>query len=171
MRYTMNTLKALVQGALIITACQVSAEPIVIKDYGTAKPIGWVIKDKRTVAVAPQDPVKSLLQSRWPLTSHLTVGKITARPLPVTMAGKLHTPIFIMGSDKASRQWLQKKKPALLAMGAKGVLVESPSHQYFKQVAAMAKPLKIDAMAIDDIAQKLNLKHYPAIISNAGIEQ
>ena len=169
MKYTMNTLKTLIQWVLIITACQATAEPIVIKDYGTAKPIGWVIKDKRTVAVAPQNPVKSLLQSRWPLTSHLTVGKVTARPLP--LAGKLHTPIFIMGSDKASRQWLQKKKPALLAMGAKGVLVESPSHQYFKQIVAMAKPLALEAMAIDDIAQKLNLKHYPAIISNAGIEQ
>lgn len=167
----MNILKLFIRFVPIITVCQVFAEPIVIKDYGTAKPIGWVIKDQRTVAVSPRDPVKSLLQSRWPLTTELKLGKVTTKPLPSTIAGKLHTPIFIIGSDKASRQWLIKKKPALIAMGAKGILVESPNHQHFKQIVAIAKPLPLEAITIDNIADELGLKNYPAIVSNAGIKQ
>ncbi len=171
MKYNTNKLKAIIQCVLIVSCSQASAEPIIIKDYGTAKPIGWAIKDQRTVAVAPRDPMKSLLQSRWPLTTELKPGKVITKPLPAAMVGKLHTPIFIIGSDKASRQWLIKKKPALIAIKAKGVLVESPSHQYFKQIAAMAKPLTLEAIAIDDIADELGLTHYPVIVSNTGVEQ
>jgi integrating conjugative element protein (TIGR03765 family) len=148
-----------------------SAEPIVIKDYGKAKPIGWVVKGQRTLAASPRDPVKDLLTSRWPLNTSLSIGKVKQKALPKNMEGKLQTPIFIIGSDQTSQKWLNNKKPSLLAMEAKGILVESPSEHHYRQIVALAKPLTIEVMAIDDIAYELGLKHYPAIISNKGISQ
>jgi len=148
-----------------------SAEPIVIKDYGKSKPIGWIVKDQRTLAASPRDPVKDLLTSRWPLNTYLSIGKVEQIALPKNMEGKLQTPIFIIGSDKTSQKWLHNKKPSLLAMGAKGVLIESPSEHHYRQIVALAKPLNIEVMVIDDIADELGIKHYPAIISNKGITQ
>lgn len=148
-----------------------SAEPIVIKDYGKAKPIGWVVKGQRTLAASPRDPVNDLLKSRWPLKTYLTIGKVDQKPLPNNMEGKLQTPIFIIGSDTTSQKWLSNKKPSLLAMGAKGILIESPNENLYRQIVALAKPLKLEVMAIDDIAYEIGLEHYPAIISNKGINQ
>lgn len=154
-----------------MTVACVSAEPIVIKDYGRSKPIGWELKNQRTFAVSPSDPVQEVLIAQWPLNTYLTFGKFSPRPLPKSMGGLIETPIFLIGSDRQSQAWLLKKKPELIAIGAKGILIESPNNKRFLQIKSMAKPLIMNAMSIDDIAVQLNLNHYPVLISTKGITQ
>jgi integrating conjugative element protein (TIGR03765 family) len=83
----------------------------------------------------------------------------------------LQVPLFIIGSDTLSKQWLSSRKQELISAGAVGMLIEAISLEEVNAIKRLGKGLQIYPASGRDIAAQLGLKHYPVLISRNGIEQ
>jgi len=91
---------------------------------------------------------------------------------PVKRAIKtLMRPVFVIGVDKKSIQWLKDNKDALIESKAVGMLVEVETIEQFREVGKLAKGLQISPTSGDELAKILGFKHYPVLISKYGFEQ
>lgn len=81
------------------------------------------------------------------------------------------TPLFLIGDDPESRQWLQKRIGVLHSLNAAGLVVHVESEPALKSLRQAARGLTLTPTSGDDLAQRLNLQHYPVLITATGIEQ
>jgi integrating conjugative element protein (TIGR03765 family) len=79
-------------------------------------------------------------------------------------------PFVVIGDDEASRAWLQRRGAALRERGAVGLVVNVETAQGLARLRALA-PGVLAPVAGDDLADRLGLRHYPALITATGIEQ
>lgn len=103
-------------------------------------------------------PVRSLL---------LTPGAVTRR---VIQAPGL-SPIFLIGDDSRSRAWLHQRIDALRQLNAIGFIVNVESSEALDGLRRLAPGLALVPVSGDDLARRLGLSHYPALITSTGIEQ
>jgi integrating conjugative element protein (TIGR03765 family) len=103
-------------------------------------------------------PVHSLL---------MTPGEVTQR---VIQAPGL-SPIFLIGDDSRSRAWLHHRIDTLLKLGAIGLVVNVESPTALDALRRLAPGLTLLPTSGDDLARRLGLQHYPALITATGIEQ
>ena len=80
-------------------------------------------------------------------------------------------PVFLIGADAQSRQWLQAYRERLKSIGAVGMLVEADTREDLRRVARLADGLAILPASATDIARALGIKHYPVLITSERIEQ
>lgn len=80
-------------------------------------------------------------------------------------------PFVVIGDDKASRDWLQRHAGSLHERGAVGLVVNVETAQTLARLRALAPGVPLAPVAGDDLAERLGLRHYPALITAAGIEQ
>jgi len=97
----------------------------------------------------------------------LTPGRVEPRTMRQPFAG----PFFLIGSDAFSREWLATYRDRLLEIGAVGMLVEAETLDDLQAIAEIAKGLPILPASANDIAEALDLSHYPVLITKDGIEQ
>jgi integrating conjugative element protein (TIGR03765 family) len=97
----------------------------------------------------------------------LTPGEVTRR---VIQAPGL-SPIFLIGDDERSRAWLHQRINTLLKLGAIGLVVNVESATALDALRRLAPGLTLASTPGDDLAQRLRLQHYPALITATGIEQ
>ncbi len=163
-------IRVLVVVASLVASVIAQAKPLItIKTYPGGKPIRLVIETHNTLAAAPVDPLKALLQAQWPLTTQLRVGQVSAKPLPKAMVNAIETPLFLIGADAYSQHWLAHNKQRLLTLHATGVLVEAKNSATYQYMAQRSQPLTLHTFSVDDLAQQLGIQYYPVLISNAGI--
>lgn len=81
------------------------------------------------------------------------------------------TPLFLVGQDAASVEWLSRHAQALQDLGANGLAVEVDDAQALRRIQATAPGLDIWPVSGDDIAERLELEHYPVLITPTGLEQ
>lgn len=81
------------------------------------------------------------------------------------------TPLFIVGDDELSRQWLVRRASALQQMNAVGLVVNVSSQQRLNALRELVPGLLFTPVNGDDMAQRLGLKHYPVLITATAIEQ
>lgn len=106
----------------------------------------------------------------WVLPVHstrLTPGDVPNRVLD--MPGMV--PLFLVGADAASLAWLTQHAPALKQLGANGLAVEVLDAAALQRIQAVAPGLTIWPVSGDDIAERLELKQYPVLITSTGLEQ
>ncbi|WP_130905549.1 MULTISPECIES: integrating conjugative element protein [unclassified Pseudomonas] len=106
----------------------------------------------------------------WVLPVHsarLTPGTVVRRAL--NLPGLL--PLFLIGQDSVSLEWLSKHAQALKALNASGLAVEVVNAQALRRIQAAAPKLNIWPVSGDDIAERLELEHYPVLITPTGLEQ
>ena len=106
----------------------------------------------------------------WVLPVHsarLTPG--TVPPRAVSLPGM--TPLFLVGQDAASLQWLSRHAQALQELGANGLAVEVGDARALRRIQTAAPGLNIWPVSGDDIAERLELEHYPVLITPTGLEQ
>ena len=103
-------------------------------------------------------PVRSLL---------LTPGTVTRR---VIQAPSL-SPIFLIGDDPRSRAWLHQQIDTLRKLNAVGLIVNVESSEALDGLRDLAPGLVLVPVSGDDLARRLGLSHYPALITATGIEQ
>lgn len=106
----------------------------------------------------------------WALPVHstrLSPGAVSARTL--SLPG--FTPLFLVGQDPASLEWLAQHAQSLHDMGASGLAVEVADAQALRRIQAAAPGLDIWPVSGDDIAERLELQHYPVLITPTGLEQ
>lgn len=101
-------------------------------------------------------------------TQSMKPGKVEYRPhhLP-----HFQIPFFIFGSDDFSKSWLEERREQLLELKAIGLLVEAESERDVRDMRALTEGLWVFSTSGDDVANEIDLFHYPALISKTGIEQ
>jgi len=162
---------------LFVAATSVSMSTIaekltVIYDSGNTVSIAPYIKINGKTMTLPRKQMglkKKTLDMYFPVTTPgMKPGKVDSRALSVP---HFQTPLFIIGSDTLSSQWLITRVEELKALNAIGMLVEAKSIKELQEIRALAKGLRINAVSGQDIAEQLKLTHYPVLISKQGIEQ
>ncbi|PSS58909.1 integrating conjugative element protein [Pseudomonas sp. BBP2017] len=106
----------------------------------------------------------------WVLPVHsarLSPGAVPPRALNLPGISSL----FLVGQDAASLEWLAQHAQTLQDLGASGLAVEVADAQALRRIQAAAPGLNIWPVSGDDIAERLELEHYPVLITPTGLEQ
>jgi len=104
-------------------------------------------------------------------TPELTPGPVRARPLPLPSGVALPRPLFLIGADAFSRDWLARHRARLAGIQAVGMLVAAETKEDVAAVIAIADGLPILPASASDIVAALDIVHVPVLISERGIEQ
>nr|WP_244268542.1 integrating conjugative element protein [Xanthomonas axonopodis] len=97
----------------------------------------------------------------------LSPGPVDARPLDAPGL----QPFFLVGDDPRSRAWLRQRHGMLRGLQAAGLVVNVESPQALDALRALAPGLALSPASGDDLARRLGLRHYPALLTATGIEQ
>ncbi len=100
-------------------------------------------------------------------SSRLTPGQITPRPL--NMPGL--QPFFLVGDDPQSLAWLRQRAAGLREMGAAGLAVEVSDTAALSRIRAAAPGITILPVNGNDIAARLQIEHYPILVTATSLEQ
>ncbi len=153
----------------------VTAEPEVLLDTGQTISIDpyleLITPRKATPEPAPSMPPLSLPSYGLPIeTPSMTPGKVDRRALP-TLQGKMAgvSPLFLVGADRWSVQWLQQNREHLLRLSAVGIIVAAKKEQELAILRQAAQGLRLYAMSAEAIASEHGIRHYPALIAPPGI--
>jgi integrating conjugative element protein (TIGR03765 family) len=101
-------------------------------------------------------------------TERLTPGRVAPRGL--NLPGGF-TPLFLVGDDALSRQWLAERGDILRDMNAVGLVIQVQDEQALQSLREAAGGLELRPVSGDGLADRLGLRHYPVLISQRGIEQ
>lgn len=80
-------------------------------------------------------------------------------------------PLFLIGDDKLSRDWLNTRIDYLKQLNAVGYIVNIDNEATLNELLALTQGLQVVPTSADDLSQRLGIKHYPALITSTGIEQ
>lgn len=100
-------------------------------------------------------------------SSHLSPGQITPRSL--SMPGL--QPCFLVGDDPQSLAWLRHRAAELQEIGAAGLAVEVADTEALARIRAAAPGITILPVNGNDIATRLQIEHYPVLITATSLEQ
>lgn len=164
-----RTLTYLVLTCLVMVNSVFAKEPLtVIFDSGDTLPLAPYLP-KRVVQH------KANPQQQLPPPFQLPVTTPSMQPGTVTLTAKdlryLQQPLFLVGSDQLSKDWLTKKRDSLIAMGAIGLLIEAKDREDIETMQALAEGLRLVPASAEDFAVRLGLIHYPVLLSKEGWEQ
>lgn len=156
-------------------AAQLSTPPlIVVEDRGgySALPYYEALNpqaDTPPVPRADSRPPRSYSEADMlPVRSPaLTPGIVTPRSIQAPGL----PPLFLIGDDERSRAWLSKQQSKLRQLSARGLVVQVENAAALQALRSLAPGLELVPVAGDDMAQRLNLSHYPVLITATGIEQ
>ncbi|MBA0211938.1 integrating conjugative element protein [Pectobacterium punjabense] len=100
-------------------------------------------------------------------TPELTPGKVAPRALKLTGM----PPIFIIGDDPLSRDWLVKRAGELQRLKATGFVVSVSSETSLRELQMLLPGNDIAPVSGSDLAKRLQLSHYPVLITENGLSQ
>ena len=100
----------------------------------------------------------------------MTPGRVTPRPIKQPYMSR---PLFLIGTDRLSQQWLIQNRERLGELNAAGIIVQADSMEELRIIARLTDGFNVQIMPApaSDIARQLGLKHYPVLIWKNGIEQ
>ena len=113
----------------------------------------------RQVTTADMLPVRS---------ERLTPGLV--EPKAIRLLG-LATPLFLVGDDAMSLEWLAQRQPALKKLGAIGWAVNVTDNTGLQRLREAAGGLAVLPIHGDDLASRIPLRHYPVLITASSVEQ
>ncbi|HFJ0421595.1 TPA: integrating conjugative element protein [Pseudomonas aeruginosa] len=163
-----------------VTTHNAVAQPptlIIVEDHGGASALPYyeALKlqpraDQQSPRLKiPRPPAKAFSEADMlPVRSmRLSPGDVSRR----TIEAPGLTPLFLVGDDERSRAWLRQHASRLQALGATGLVVNVESAQALAALRALVPDLSLSPVSGDDMAERLTLHHYPALITATGIEQ
>nr|AAT40801.1 hypothetical protein [Haemophilus influenzae] len=80
-------------------------------------------------------------------------------------------PIFLIGTDNLSKNWLHSNYDYLKKIGAMGLVVSVKTTNELSELRQLAPDLTLMPTPGDDLASRLNLAHYPALLTSEGLSQ
>ncbi|HAT1683756.1 TPA: integrating conjugative element protein [Klebsiella oxytoca] len=98
-------------------------------------------------------------------TPELTPGAVTSRPLNLPGIGAL----FLTGDDALSRTWLQDNLTRLQQLHAVGMVVNVQSADGLAALRALAPGLTMAPASGSTLARRLQLSHYPVLITDKAL--
>lgn len=117
------------------------------------------ISISQRVTTADMLPVRS---------ERLTPGIV--EPKAIYLLG-LATPLFLVGDDSASLEWLAQRRAMLQKLGAIGWAVNVTDASGLQRLRDAAGGLAVLPIPGDDLATRIPLQHYPALITATSVEQ
>lgn len=142
---------------------------IVIYDSGNTLPLEPYLPKRAPQEKATTQDAKRQLPFNLPITTpSMQPGKVTVTPKALRY---LQRPLFLVGADQLSRDWMIEKREQLIRIGAVGLLVEAKDRQEIEAVLAIAEGLRLVPASAEGFATKLGLSHYPILLSKEGWEQ
>jgi integrating conjugative element protein (TIGR03765 family) len=155
--------------ALLIYNSNAFAFAKIIADVGTTIDAAPFINQLRGDEKPPQKiKPKTAYESYYTEQSkNLTPGKVKSQTVNIK---NLHQPIFIIGSDEKSLNWLDKYHSQLKKINAIGFIVNLKNPDEYKKISGKYK-LPLFPINGDALADKFNIHHYPVLISQHRIEQ
>ena len=145
-------------------------EPLtVIYDSGDTMPLEPYLPKRAPQEKENAQNTQRQLPFSLPITTpSMQPGKVTATPKALRY---LQRPLFLVGADQASRDWLAGRREQLIRLGAVGLLVEAKDRQEIEAVLAIAEGLRLVPASAEGFAAELGLSHYPILLSKEGWEQ
>lgn len=116
---------------------------------------------------ATKEPDHFLLEAPLPRTN-ITPGIEIKRTVNLPW---LTSPIFLIGSDEQSLQWLKEHQTDLFKLHAHGLLVNAQSSSDISKLRSDFSDLSIMPLSANMIANHLSIKHYPVLITSTEIKQ
>lgn len=104
----------------------------------------------------------------FPIKSTITPGPVKARTIS---APGLVQPMFLIGYDQVSLDWLSERSEILAQLGATGLVVNVPDIQAMRHLQQVAGNLTLSPVNGDAIAENLKISHYPVLVTRSSIEQ
>ncbi|WP_248800916.1 integrating conjugative element protein [Pseudomonas sp. MWU13-2105] len=174
---TRVSLATLALGAVANLLCSSThAELIVVDDRGGASTLAYyrslnLLPDEQTAKAMTLPPVRTLAYSEADM---LPVKSPSLSP--GTFENRVHDaaglqPVFLVGDDELSRQWLQRRGDVLREIKAVGWVVNVQQMAALTELRTLGTGLDMVPAAADDLAQRLGIEHYPALVTATGIEQ
>ncbi|WNZ76393.1 integrating conjugative element protein [Pseudomonas sp. P105] len=78
---------------------------------------------------------------------------------------------FLVGDDARSRVWLKQRRLLLTKLKAAGLVVNVESKTSLEDLRRIGQGLTLFPVSADDLAHRLNLRHYPVLITASSVEQ
>ena len=159
-------------GLISLISLPIYAELQVIADLGGEsavrfyEPIQPIIDESSSVPGIPSELNEADL---LPIVSHMmSPGSVSSREL--SLPGM--SPIFLVGDDELSRRWLAHHRDRLTQMQATGLVVQVNDIDGLARLRQVAgEQLTLLPVSADDLAQRLQLNHYPVLLSDKGLSQ
>lgn len=120
------------------------------------------------IAAQVQTPTQANFDP-YPIESTLMTPGIV-QPILMNLT-QLVQPIFLVGADSLSTNWLKQNIAKLTALRAIGFLVHADSEADLTAFKQIAGSLPIVPLNADQFAKQWNLNHYPVLITAQGITQ
>lgn len=118
-----------------------------------------------------QDVSSDLLGSIFPVTPEF-IKRIVLPGTTITKdMPELPRPLFIIGNDKFSMQWLNANKAELERFQAAGIITKVDSQQEFEAIQEAVSPLPLMPMSADALAEEMGVPGYPIMITGRGFFQ
>lgn len=123
-----------------------------------------------TAAVAgPAVPMQALDESRLlPVVTHNLHPGQQPR-LALNQPGM--TPLFLIGDDPLSAEWLRQHRDALKTLHATGLVVNVATLARLNALRTIAPALTLLPVSADDMAKHLPITAYPVLITDKGLAQ
>lgn len=140
-----------------------SSAPLVVLDDQGGRP--FMLNGKHQRAGLRATPPRDIRFSvGFPVrTAHLSPGQMLTTPVPLH---KGQQPLFVIGNDDLSLDWVEANKPYLLEIGARGFVVSVENEQDWVQLQEWLAPLDVKAVTGDAFNEVFGLTHYPFLLLN-----
>ncbi|AYN19565.1 integrating conjugative element protein [Alcaligenes aquatilis] len=156
-----------------------ASEPlIVVKERGgmSALPYYEALNLQPRTNTPAQPPIPTPQVPATPADEATMLPVRSAKLTPGTVARRVIEapglrPFVVVGDDEASQAWLRRHAASLRERGAVGLVVNVETIQGLARMRAMVPDVPLAPVAGDDLAERLGLRHYPALITATGIEQ
>ena len=173
------TFKSLLMLLTALPLASLAGEPlIVVEDRGgvSALPYYEALNLQPRGNGAARSPIPMPQVPATPADEAAMLPVRSAKLTPGTVARRVIEapglrPFVVVGDDKASQDWLQRHAASLRERGAVGLVVNVETVQGLARLRTLAPGVPLAPVAGDDLADRLGLRHYPALITATGIEQ
>lgn len=100
-------------------------------------------------------------------TPEMSTGKVVSRELNLTGM----TPVFLVGDDALSREWLALRRDELKRRHATGLVVNVSDKAALAELQQLVPGVTLLPASASEIARRLQLSHYPVLITSTGLAQ
>lgn len=101
------------------------------------------------------------------ISPSLSPGEVQPRTLQLPALTRL----FLVGDDPRSLAWLEHHAERLRQLGAAGLAIQVADMQALQRIRAAGPGLTILPISGEDLARRLDLRHYPVLIRTDRLEQ
>jgi len=155
---------------IVLLPTVANANLTVVADLGGEPAAPWYEAISPEPVELPQDAVPYPYREGDLLpivTGNMQPGRLEQRKL--SLAGMM--PIFLIGDDTFSKQWLSAQRSRLQSIAATGLVVNVADSNSLQELRDIAEELTLLPVSGEDLAARLQLANYPVLITETGLEQ